>query len=70
VVVGLAYLHLHAPAMFCVVNGMTGALSGIVGVVLYRVDGKDWPAAVILGGACFGGAAGVAFALESLAGAL
>src|SRR5205823_8131363 len=70
VVVGLAYLHLHAPALFCVVNAMTGMLSGIASVVLYRLDGKDWPGSVILGGACFGGAVGVAFALESLAGAL
>ncbi|MBU2667838.1 hypothetical protein KOI35_30435 [Actinoplanes bogorensis] len=72
VVLGLASAHagLHAPLMICVVNALLGVLSGLCGLILKRMDSAPWCSAVLGGGACFGGAVGMAVAVEVLAGAL
>lgn len=72
VVVGLSSAHagLQAPLMVCVVNALVGVLGGVVGLVLRRLDPAPWCTAVLSGGACFGGAAGMTLAVEVLAGVL
>lgn len=69
VVTGLASVHagFGAAPLVCVINGLVGAVGGLAGAVLMRLDGKPWPRAVVLGGACSGGAAGFAVAVEQMA---
>ncbi|WP_285688774.1 hypothetical protein [Actinoplanes sp. NBRC 103695] len=62
-----AHMAVDASALVCLVNALFGVTCGLAGVILARIDTKPWPRAVIGGGACFGGAAGVMVALEVMA---
>lgn len=72
VATGLASAHagFGASPLVCVINALFGIVGGLAGLVLMRVDGRPWPGAIMLGGACFGGAVGFAVAVEVMAGAL